>query len=168
MSSLTSFNSSGIWPVTRLLHCLNSGISLERCKPASLPQTTRQQSMRHCGLNSCFTLRRHSSRQQTFASMARFRTPHTGIPHLPTRDSSISRLWPLTTGSSKYGRSIARRISKTAPRWSARRSHESRVVFSMPSSSTKRQSAQPTKTALSTMRRRQRSRCAVLHGTWLR
>ena len=26
MSSLTSFNSSGIWPVTRLLHCLNSGI----------------------------------------------------------------------------------------------------------------------------------------------
>ena len=85
--------------------------------------------------------------------MARLPTRHPGIPHLPTRDSSISRLWPLTTDSSKYGRSIARRISKTAPRWLARRSHGSKAASSMPCTFTSRPSARHTQTALSTTRR---------------
>ena len=34
-----------------------------------------------------------------------------------TRNSGISRLWLLTTNSTRYGRRIARRISKTAPHW---------------------------------------------------
>ena len=52
--------------------------------------------------------------------------------HLPTSGSSISRLWPPITDSSKSGRRIARRISRTAPRWSARRSPGSKAARSMP------------------------------------
>ena len=65
------------------------------------------------------------------------------IPRLPTSDGSTSRLWSLITGSSRSGRRIARRISRTAPRWSAPRSRASRAANSMPSASTNRPSAPP-------------------------
>ena len=51
----------------------------------------------------------------------------------PTSGGSISRRWPPTTDSSPSGRSIARRISRTAPRWSARRSPASKAASSRPS-----------------------------------
>ena len=73
--------------------------------------------------------------------------------HLPTSGSSISRLWPPTTDSSRSGRRIARRISRTAPRWSAPRSPGSKAASSMPSTFTNRPSARPAQTALSTTRR---------------
>ena len=55
--------------------------------------------------------------------------------------------------TAKSGRRIARRISRTAPRWSAPRSRASRAGSSMPSASTNRPSARPAPTALFTMRR---------------
>ena len=56
-------------------------------------------------------------------------------------------------GNCKSGRRIAPKISRTAPRWSARRSRGSRAGSSMPSVSTNRLSARPAPTALFTMRR---------------
>ena len=72
---------------------------------------------------------------------------------LPKSSRSIWRLWPPITDSSKYGRRIAPKISRTAPHWSAQRSPGLKAAHSMPSSSTKRPSAQRAQTALSTMRR---------------
>ena len=68
------------------------------------------------------------------------------------RDRSTSRFWPITTGGWKYGRRIARRISKTAPRWWARKSPGSKAATATPCTSTNRRSAQHTPTALCTTR----------------
>ena len=84
--------------------------------------------------------------------MARFPTRQPGMPHLPTRDSSISRLWRLTIGSSKYGRRIARRISKAARLSRARRSHESKAASPMPCAFTSGRSARHERTVSSTSR----------------
>ena len=46
---------------------------------------------------------------------------------------SISELWPPITDSSKYGRRIARKISRTAPHWSAQRSPGLKAAKSRPS-----------------------------------
>ena len=58
-----------------------------------------------------------------------------------------------TVNSSQYGRSTARRISKAARRWSARRSHVSRGASSMPSAGMSKRSARPAPMARLTMKR---------------
>ena len=70
----------------------------------------------------------------------------------PTSDGSMSRPWPRTTDSSRSGRRIARRISRTAPHWSGRRSPGSKAARSMPWIFTNRPSARHAQTALSTTR----------------
>ena len=110
-------------------------------------------SRHHRMRNGCSGHRRHFLKRRSITSMVRFPTRRPAIPHPPTGAGSISRLWPPTTDSSKSGRRIARRISKPAPRWWARRSHASKAASSMPSISTNRPSARHTQTALSTMRR---------------
>ena len=71
-------------------------------------------------------------RRRNITSTARCPAPPPATPRRPTSGSSISRLWPRTTGSSRSGRRIARRISRTAPRWSAPRSPASRAASSTP------------------------------------
>jgi hypothetical protein len=68
------------------------------------------------------------------------------------RDRSTSRFWPITTGGWKYGRRIARRISRTALRWWARKSPGSKAATATPCASTNGRSAQHTPTALCTTR----------------
>src|SRR5260221_3506295 len=82
----------------------------------------------------------------------RWHEPHPAIRQRPTSASSISRRWSLTIDSSRYGRRTALRISKIALRWLVRRSHASKAGTLMPCASTSRPSAQPTQTALFTMR----------------
>jgi hypothetical protein len=96
--------------------------------------------------------RHHNSKRQNFTSIARFLTRHAGIPHLSTGDSSILKLWKITTVNCKYGRRIVRKISKTVPHWWVRRSLGSKATISMLSSSTSRPSTRHTQTDLSIMK----------------
>ena len=62
------------------------------------------------------------SKRQNITSTARCREPPPAIPRQPASGSSIWTLSLRITSSSRSGRRIARRISRTAPRWSAPRS----------------------------------------------
>ncbi len=75
------------------------------------------------------------------------------MPCCPTSGASMSRRWPPTTDSSPSGRSMVRRISSTAPRWSARRWPASTAASVRPWTFTSRPSARPAPMALSTTRR---------------
>ena len=106
------------------------------------------------GADGCCGHRASTSKRRNITSTARCRHAAVCGPLLPmTSAGSTWRLWPPITGSSKSGRRIARRISRTAPRWSAPRSPASKAASSTPSVSTNRPSARPATTASSTTRR---------------
>ena len=103
--------------------------------------------------NGCSGHRLTFSKRRSITFTVHSRALRPVIPQRTTRDSGISRLWLLTRSSTKYGRSIARRILRTALHWSARRLPGSKAACSRPSSYTNRPSARRTATALSTTRR---------------
>ena len=53
--------------------------------------------------NACSGYRRLSSKLRSITSTVRSRELRPVIPQRPTRDSSISTLWLLTTSSTRYG-----------------------------------------------------------------
>ena len=73
-----------------------------------------------------------SSKRRSIISTVRFPRRRPAIPRRPTSDGSIWRLWPRTIDSSRSGRRIALRISRTAPRWWAPRSLASKAAISTP------------------------------------
>ena len=103
------------------------GTGSASCRRASLPAIMLMPSRPHRGRNGCCGHRHHVSKRQSITSTARCPKRHPAIPQRPASDSSISRLWSRITDSSRSGRRIARRISRTAPHWSGRRSPASRA-----------------------------------------
>ena len=134
--------SSTIWRVTRIWRWPSAGTGSASCRRASLPATMRR-ALEASSRAQRLLWTSPSHVRNGGVSLLRCARPR-GILRFRicrARDSSISRLWSPTTSSSKYGRRIARRISRTALRWSARRSPASKAARSMPCTFTNRPSA---------------------------
>ena len=142
MSSSRRRQPSADSPATRICSMPNGTIGSASCRRASLPATILPPSSPPRVRNGfCGHRHRHwSSKQPNITFTARCLALHAATPRHATSASSIWRLWPFTSDNSISGRRIARRTSRTAPRWSALRSLASKAGSWMPSAFTKRRS----------------------------
>src|SRR6267142_2360275 len=109
-----------------------AGIGYASCKPAYtpriIPRPSRELPRRKSFSGRCGC----SSNRPSIISTQRWQKRGIATRCLPTSGLRTWKPWPRTTDSSNYGRRIAPRISRPAPRWSAQRSHASKAASSTP------------------------------------
>ena len=131
-----------------------AGTGSASCRRASSPATMRRRSRRpHRRRSRCFG-RRPSIFKLPNITSTRARARRRSCERRP-RDERPQHVEALAAHHEQLetGRRTARRISRTAPRWSAPRSPASKAASSRPSACTNRPSARPAPTASSTTRR---------------
>ena len=143
----------GGMPRTGIGRSENAGTGSANCRRAFLPatmqshSTPRPEQNRSCGLHC------HSLKRLSITFMQGFPTQPRGTLPPPANGKSTSKRWPHTVVRSRRGLSIARKTSRTALRWSGRRSLVSKTGCSMLWRFTSRLSARHRQTALSRTRR---------------
>ena len=171
MSSLMRLGSSAVFRKIRIWRLSSAGTGSASCRRASLPATMLRPSRPRREHNGCCGSR--VSQLETAEYHLLRRAVSSRLSAIPRQPASGSSTWTLSqriTSSSSSGRRIARRISRTAPHWSAPRSLASKAARSMPMRPLRTgHPLGPAPTALSTMRRSPTSwRRCFYRGAWLR
>ena len=147
--------SNTTWRARRIWHWLSAGTGFGSCRLACWRAIIVRPSTHPQRLNRCFGHRLPFLRRRNMNSTAASVGQHSVIAHCRTSAAIISRLWPPTIASSRYGQRTVRKISRTAPHCLGQRSLAWKGENWMPNISTKRPSGQRMQTALSTMRHSQ-------------